>query len=170
MNKFQSLLEGGDLRSIGKANEIVDMIHNQADFDELFENLMATDRKIVRRAADAMEKITLRTPEYLLPHKKTLLQLCQTAKDIELKWHLALLIPRLSLTSKELHTIWNLLSQWASDATESKIVRVNAIQSLFYLLPQIPARTPQFHALLTELEKEKIPSSLARIRKLRKAK
>jgi hypothetical protein len=69
-----------------------------------------------------------------------------------------------------LHTIWNLLSQWASDATESKIVRVNAIQSLFYLLPQIPARTPQFHALLTELEKEKIPSLLARIRKLRKAK
>lgn len=85
MNKFQNLLEGGDLRSIGKANEIVDMIHNQADFDELFENLMATDRKIVMRAADAMEKITLRTPEYLLPHKKTLLQLCQTAKDIELK-------------------------------------------------------------------------------------
>lgn len=57
MNKFQNLLEGGDLRSIGKANEIVDMIHNQADFDELFENLMATDRKIVMRAADAMEKI-----------------------------------------------------------------------------------------------------------------
>jgi hypothetical protein len=45
------------------------------------------------RAADAIEKITLQHPEYLVKYKDDLLELCYVAKHKELKWHLALLIP-----------------------------------------------------------------------------
>lgn len=92
MNKFQDILKGGDLRSIGKANEIVAMVNNQTAFDELFEGLTYSERKVVMRTADAIEKITLRKSDYLQKHKTELLNLCQSAKDIELKWHLALLV------------------------------------------------------------------------------
>lgn len=45
VTKFQDPLQGGDLRSIGKANEIVSMVKDQNDFDELFSGLYHSDRK-----------------------------------------------------------------------------------------------------------------------------
>lgn len=52
MNQFEEILQGGDLRSIGESNRIGSLIKNQEDFDELFELLFHTDRKVAMRAAD----------------------------------------------------------------------------------------------------------------------
>ncbi|MBS7787690.1 hypothetical protein KIH23_10305 [Flavobacterium sp. CYK-55] len=169
MNKFQDILKGGDLRSIGKANKIVAMVNNQTAFDELFEGLTYSDRKVVMRTADAIEKITLRKSDYLQKHKIELLNLCQSAKDIELKWHLALLVSRLNLTQKELGNTWDLLTKWASDRKESKIVRVNSIQGLFNLLQQNPSLSQDFNLTLSEIGKENVASLNARIKKLQNA-
>jgi len=109
VNRFQELLKGGDLRSIGKANEIVAMVKDQAAFDALFEGLSCPDRKVVMRTADAIEKITVSKPGYLQQHKTVLLNLCRDAKDIALKWHPALLVPRLHLTEQESAAMWSLL-------------------------------------------------------------
>jgi hypothetical protein len=110
MKNFENTLKGGDLRSIGKANDIVKEVNNKNDFDSLFTGLFHEDRKVVMRAADAIEKITITNPEYLADHKKEILGLLQTAKHIELKWHLALLISRLALTEAELGEIWQILT------------------------------------------------------------
>ncbi len=169
MNKFQEILKGGDLRSIGKVNEIVTMVNTQNDFDELFIGLNHSDRKVVMRTADAIEKITLDKSDYLQKHKTELLNLCQIAKDIELKWHLVLLVSRLSLTKKELGNTWDLLTKWATDKKESKIVKVNSIQGLFNLLRQNHELSQDFNLTLSEIEKEKIPSLNARIKKLQNA-
>lgn len=169
MNKFQDILKGGDLRSIGKANEIVPMVYNQTAFDELFEGLTYSDRKVVMRTAEAIEKITLRKSDYLKKHKIELLNLCQSAKDIELKRHLALLVSRLNLTQKELGNTWELLTKWASDRKESKIVRVNSIQGLFNLLQQNPALSQNFNLTLSEIGKENLASLNARTKKLQNA-
>ena len=85
-------------------------IKNQNDFDDLFNCLFRNDRIIIMRAADAIEKITVQTPLYLTKYKNILLELCHTAKNKELKWHLALLIPRLNLRSKEINTVWHILA------------------------------------------------------------
>ncbi|MDX1769642.1 MAG: hypothetical protein R3294_16440, partial [Arenibacter troitsensis] len=87
---IRKYLKGGDLRTIGGVNFLVPLIRNQKDFDRLFHYLRAKDRHIVMRAADAVEKITLRHPEYLESHKSTLLGLTQSSDDKELKWHLSL--------------------------------------------------------------------------------
>ena len=166
MSKFQEILKGGDLRSIGKANEIVGIVNNQTAFDELFEGLTYSDRKVVMRTADAIEKITLRKSDYLQKHKAELLDLCQRAKDIELKWHMALLVSRLILTQKELGNTWDLLTKWATDRKESKIVRVNSIQGLFNLFQQNPELSQDFNLTISEIEKENVPSINARIKKL----
>src|SRR5690606_6501075 len=110
----------------------------QNEFDELFAGLYHPDRKVVMRTADAIEKITLDKLSFLQKHKKELLNLCHPAQNIELKWHLALLVSRLRLTKKELSGVWAMLTEWATDNNESKIVRVNAIQGLFNLLQQGP--------------------------------
>ncbi|MGD0338393.1 MAG: hypothetical protein ABSB78_06365 [Bacteroidota bacterium] len=169
MRQIEKLLSGGDLRSIGKRNSVVLKIKNQNDFDELFQFLFHKDRIFAMRAADAIEKITIKNPVYLAKHKKKILELCNTADDRELQWHLALMIPRLHLTYKELKRIWNILSRWASDNTESRIVRVNSIQGLFELSRVYTKLITDFNMILSNIERQNIPSITARIKKLRKS-
>jgi hypothetical protein len=164
-------LKGGDLRSIGKANVIISEITNQKKFDKLFEGLFDTDRLVVMRAADAVEKITIAHPEYLDSHKKQLLELFQTANHIELKWHLAQLMPRLilrlKLSEKETGIIWDKLTQWALDKTGSRIVRVNSIQALFDIQKQYPELRKDFENTIAQADRQNVPSVSARIRILR---
>ena len=169
VTKFEYILTGGDLRSISKANEIVEMVHTQEDFDELFPGLQNTDRKIVMRTADAIEKITISKSGYLQKHKTEVLNLFQSAKEKELKWHMALIVSRVKLSKKELGKTWDTLTKWATDKKESKIVRVNSIQSLSDLLQQDNELAQDFELTLFEIAKENIPSINARIRKLKKA-
>jgi hypothetical protein len=167
MSHFDDLLEGGDLRSLGQANKVISLINNQESFDELFKHLFHNDRKVVMRTADAIEKITLNNPGYLKQHKGDILNLCDTAKNIELKWHLALLVPRVSLTKKEFGKVWHLLTTWATDKKESKIVRVNSMQGLSNLLTERMELKPDFDLTIMKIEKENIPSINARIKKLK---
>lgn len=157
------------MRSIGKANELATMIRTQADFDKLFTGLYHPDRKVVMRTADAMEKITSSNPGLLQKHKPALLKLAPTASAIELKWHLALLLPRLELTKKETANTWDILARWAREKKESRIVRANSIQGLFQLKQQHPGWSADYERVLTAIMKEQVPSLLARIRKLEKS-
>lgn len=161
------LLSGGDLRSIGNSESLVSAVQNQMDFDELFALLFHSDRIIVMRAADVVEKITATLPGLLAKHTGSIFDLSHQAKNKELKWHLALLIPRLSLDQQELAQAWDILRDWAKDQTNSRIVRVNSTQGLFELMKWDSRRREEFLHLLEELQKEKIPSLTARIKKLR---
>lgn len=161
------MLKGGDLRSIGKANQIVALVNDQQTFDELFSALFNMDRIEIMRAADAIEKITANKPDYLHPHKYDILELCNKAMDIELKWHLALLVSRLDLTKKEVDNVWKILTRWASDKKESKIVRVNSLQGLHTILQSNQELIQDFNQVLNKVERENIPSINARIRKLK---
>ncbi|MCI1267296.1 MAG: hypothetical protein LKG19_12045 [Saprospiraceae bacterium] len=167
MKDFVNLLSGGDLRSIGKSNSVVSLIVNQQDFDELFKLIFLDDQLLVMRAIDAIEKITLKLPNYLIKHKNEILNLSTVAHDKELKWHLAQIIPRLSLTPHELTKAWKLLTNWALDKNNSRIVRVNSIQGLFEMLKENNELTQDFALTLTELEKEDIPSINVRIRSIK---
>jgi hypothetical protein len=77
-------------------------VQTQNDFDSLLHYLDHPNRLIVIGAADALEKISSTKPHFLFRHKKKIFGLCSSALNKELKWHLALLIPRLGLNSKEL--------------------------------------------------------------------
>ena len=162
--RFEKILKGGDLRSIGKTREVVAMVNDQQSFDELYQLLFHPDRKIVMRAADAIEKITVNHPEYLYAHKNQILPLLTSAGNIELKWHLAQLIPRLSLTRPEANKAVRVLFSWASDPKESRIVRANALQSLDEIISNFIDHKKEFLELIATIKKENIPSLNARIK------
>lgn len=168
MGKWRNRLGGGDLRSIGEADEIVRSIGGQEDFDEIFCELSADDRLVVMRAADVIEKASREHPEYLEKHKKQIFALCRRSQDKELRWHLALLIVRLPLSEQEKKDAWKQLSEWAAQPAESRIVRVNALQGLYEIMKMDGSFRQNFLALANEVEKHKIPSLNARLRKLRK--
>jgi hypothetical protein len=166
--QLERLLSGGDLRSIGKVDSVISRIKNQSDFDELFKCLFHQNRIVVMRAADAIEKIATKKTQYLTKHKRKIIKLFYVAENKELKWHLALIIPRLQLDNKELTTIWNGLTAWAKDKTNSRLVRVAAVQGLFEMVKQKNNLMTDLILTMNELERENISSINARIRNIRK--
>jgi len=160
----------GDRRSIGNSNQLVPTITTQLAFDDQFDLLFHKERTVAMRAADTIEKVTKNKPQFLRSHKNALVSLLLNADNIELKWHLALMIPRLNLTKTELKQCWERLKTWALDPNESRIVRVNAIQALFDLLPKHNRLAPAELLLVIEtVSKENIPSVKARLKRLSNA-
>lgn len=165
---FAHLLLGKDRRTIGNADQVVQLIVDQRSFDELFGLVFHHERNLVMRAADAVEKVTRTHKEFLVPHKIQLLSLLKSAGPMELKWHIAQLVPRLSLDPHELQEVWSILSYWVQNPNESKIVRVNSLQGLFDFAIDHPAFKVSLQNILNTVEREPIPSLIARIKKLRR--
>ena len=115
-----------------------------------------------------LKKLLSKIRYFLKKHKKAIFGLCDTAYNKELKWHLALLIPRLELSKEELSKTWNALTRWAKDKTNSRIVRLNSIEGLFELLKKEGGRKQDYELTLLELEEENIPSLSARIKSIKK--
>ena len=166
---FTHLLLGKDLRTIRRNNGVIDAVHDQASFDELFALVFHRERTLVMRAVDAVEKITASNKEYLIPHKAQLFAILKSADHKELKWHIAQLITRIDLDNSEAEEVSHILGYWAMNKNESKIVRVNSLQGLFDLSKKFPAIRDAFENAIHAMETEPIPSIQARIRKLRKA-
>jgi hypothetical protein len=166
VNDLKKYLQGGDLRSIAGVDQLMPLIKTQKKFDELFTWLHSQDRLIVMRAADAIEKVTRTQPAYLDPHQTEIIELLKTAKDKELRWHAAQLAPRIDLSWNKVEQVWNKLEDWARDRSESKIVRVNALQALFELSGKYVELKKDFEQIAREVKAEGIPSINARLSKL----
>nr|WP_294949274.1 hypothetical protein [uncultured Mucilaginibacter sp.] len=164
----EEFLSGGDLRSIGNSDWLAAHIKTQSKFDELFNLLAHRNRLIAMRAADAVEKITVSHPQFLNRHKNKIFELCAISVNKELKWHLALLMPRLPIDGDEAQKAWGILAGWALDNSNSRIVRVNAIQALYELTVRHALSSKYLDGLLSKLATENIPSINARIKKVRR--
>ncbi len=165
---FAPMLLGGDLRSIARSNEVARLVEDQQTFDDLFGLLLHHERLLVMRAADAIEKVTIRHPQFLMPHKNQLFSLLKGSMDKELKWHIAQLITRLSLTAEEQAEVWKILRYWVQNPNESKIVRVNSLQGLYEMTVQYPSMRERLLNVIDTVSHELIPSLQARSKKIRK--
>lgn len=123
-------LTGGDLRSIGNADEVVVQIgNNQELFDELFHGIFHNEPLIRMRAADAAEKVSAKYPHLLTKHKQQILNSIKSMEQQEVKWHIALMLSYLELSKPEVEIVINQLIEWGSNKNDSKIVRVNSMQA-----------------------------------------
>jgi hypothetical protein len=128
-SKLLDQLRGGDRRSIGVSNEVVAAVLREPDrFDELFDCLRAQDEIVRMRAADAIEKITRDRPELLEPNKAVPLNETARLEQQEIRWHVAQLIPRLTLEPSERETAIEILTLYLHD--KSRIVRAFALEAL----------------------------------------
>ena len=103
-------------------------LKNSGLFPELLAGLWSEDPIVRMRAADAAEKVTRKNPQLLQPFKKELLGLMADAGQQELRWHLAVMIPRLPLTSWERQRATSLLNSYLED--RSSIVKTLLFRGL----------------------------------------
>jgi hypothetical protein len=163
--KLADLLKGGDRRSIGRANEVAATIAKTPQlFPELISNLWSEDPVARMRAADAAEKVSRDQPRLLRPHKRELLGLLAEARQQELRWHLAAMIPRLELTPAEHTKAADALEAFLDD--RSSIVKTFALQGLADLAALDPRMREGVIEKLREATRTGTPAMKARSRKL----
>jgi len=165
MNDVLRKLEGGDRRSIGRANEVVaDVLNNPPLFEAIFNAMLSDDPIIRMRSADAVEKITAKHPEYLLPYKKKLIQQVAGIEQQEVRWHVAQMFPRLELSEEQRAVIVEILLDYLND--KSKIVKAFSMQALADLAERDASLRVKVIKLLEELTRTGSPAMRSRGRKL----
>jgi HEAT repeat protein len=160
-----SFLAGGDRRTIGQSDKVAAMASDDPKlFSSLIAGLWSADPLVRMRAADAAEKVTREHPELLRPHKKELLGLMSEATERELRWHLAVMIPRLPLNARERQIAISSLTRYLED--RSSIVKTFALQGLGDLAQKEPSVRPKVVETLREATRNGTPAMKARSRKL----
>jgi hypothetical protein len=129
MTDILDKLRGGDLRSIGRANEVAqEVVHSPDLLASVFAGLLDNDPVVRMRAADAVEKASTRRPALLQPFKRELLGRVGASEQKEVRWHVALMLPRLGLNSRERRQAVAILLDYLEDT--SSIVKTFAMQGL----------------------------------------
>jgi hypothetical protein len=164
-NDLLKRLAGGDRRSIGRSNEVAELVFKRpALFAELIRGMYAEDPLVRMRAADAAEKVSLKQPNLLRPFKSELLRLLEDAREAELRWHLAQMVPRLPLTSKERLRAAATFRHYLED--RSSIVKTCAMQALADLSAHDESLRPETRRLLQDAVGNGTAAMKARARRL----
>lgn len=153
MKTLLQKLRGGDLRSIGRANEVARSVgENRQLFDEVFLGIFDEDPIVRSRSADAIEKASKRLPHFLQSHKKTIIARLQEFHQQEVRWHIALMLGSMKLTQKEVGIVIDVLLLWLHE-DKSKIVKVNCLQAL----ADIAQRNSWFANEVVKIIEEQMP-------------
>lgn len=158
-------LSGGDRRSIGKVNFVVNKVLKEPSlFDALFNGLFNEDDVVRMRAADAIEKISKTNPEILKPYKRKFIYEISQIEQQEVRWHLAQIFPRLNMTDKEKKEVINILKNYLND--KSKIVKTFAMQALTDFAEQDENLKKWVICLLKDTIEKGSPAMQSRAKKL----
>ncbi len=159
-------LKGGDLRSIGKANEVAEsIIKNPKLFQDVFEGVFNDEPLIRMRAADALEKVSSKHPEYLQPFKARLIKEVSKIAQQEVQWHAAQMFGYIELTQNERDEIIEILFAWLDDS-KSNIVKVCSMQTLAEFAEKDEKNRSKIINKITNVIRKGRPSVVSRGKKL----
>jgi hypothetical protein len=93
---FSDMLRGGRPNSLGRAEEVVDIVlADSRRLDELFEGLADPDELVRMRAGDALEKVCRHQPRWLVPYVDRLLDETGAIEQPSVQWHVAQILQQL---------------------------------------------------------------------------
>lgn len=168
MNKIMQKLRGDDLRSIGKADEVVqDILNDPSLFKELFEGMLNKDPVIRMRSADAIEKVSVKHPEYLQPFKSKLINHLSKIEQQEVRWHVAQMFSYIETSKIERNKIIKILLSYI-ETDESKIVKTFSMQTLADFAEKDEQIKPRMINLIKGMIKNGSPAIISRGKKILK--
>ncbi len=118
MNKILQQLNGGDLRSDGKANEVATQIIERPELlADLMEGFDSDNEMIRMRTAHAVEVISRKNGQLLESSKSKLIDHAGNDPLPETRWHLAQIFGNLPLSDRETETVLPILYGYLKDGT-----------------------------------------------------
>lgn len=167
INVLLAELEGGDIRSIGAANEVADRVIDEIGyFPLLVEGFFVEDPIIRSRASDAAVKVLDKKPVLLQPFKARILSDLPLIDQKETKWHYCLMIKSLDLNEKEQRIVYNQLIDFLNE--DNKFLKVHAMQALVDLTLTYSIKTKEIIDIVEKLATYGSASMQARGRHLLK--
>jgi len=113
------------------------------------------DALIRMRAADALEKATVRDASAIAPFRKELVDFLSQTEQKEMRWHLAQMVPRLPLDTRERRIAVAALERYLEDS--SSIVRTCALEALSRLASRNSTLQARIQELLRAAERNGTP-------------
>jgi hypothetical protein len=160
-----ALLIGGDRRSIGNSNRVCALVLADTKLlAPLVRHMWASDPVVCMRAADALEKISVQRAPLLQRFIPELLGLAGETLQPEVRWHLALMLPRLQLNRRQRLRVFARLHEYLGD--RSSIVKTTALQGLLTLAGEDRVLVPEAEGYLEHALRAGTPAMKARARKL----
>lgn len=168
MNKIIQKLAQGDMRTIGRSQEVVEEVLNDNSLlHELFEGLSDSNPAVRMRAADALEKVTAQKPELLKPYKSKLVEISKEATQQEVQWHIAQMLGLLKLEDNEAVVVYEILNDYYQ-TTKSNIVKVMSLEAMCHIAQSDEALKENVEKILIDAIKHSSPSVTARAKKLKR--
>jgi hypothetical protein len=162
---LRQMLTGGDRRSLGRSAEAVALMRERPEYSQMLVGLLCdSDVVVCMRAADVLEKLSRESGSLLQPFAAELLGLMAEARQQEIRWHLASIVPRLELTPVELGYAAGILESYLDD--HSSIVKTFAMQGLWELSRKDAQMRSRIVERIQELARTGTPAMRARGRKL----
>ncbi len=165
MTDVIAMLSGGDRRSVGRVQEVVEaVLRDNSLLPALLDGMEHGEPVIQMRSADAAEKISRIRPGWFQKRVRELLEMAKRARQQEVRWHLAQILPRLDLDARQRAALAGTLRHYMKD--ESRIVRVCAMSALADLALADAAFKPAATAIVEDRVRNGSPAERARARKL----
>lgn len=164
MNELLDLLRGGDIRSDGPSDEVVEIVlANKAMFEDLLHGLSISDDVIRGRSADALEKIARSKPEWLVSNLPTILTAAKRDDLAMVRWHMAMVLGHLAMYDDKVIEICTLLLDLLED--ESTFVRSWAIVSLCIVARGYPELREEVVQKVSSLDQDTSPAIRSKVHK-----
>jgi hypothetical protein len=166
--KIRDVLLAGDRRTLGRSDEVLEFVAAKpAALRQVMDCLFDADAGVCLRASDVVEKVSQIDAGLVQPFKGLLLGLLAEVTQIEVRWHLALIVPRLRLSRAECRQVAGILRSYLED--RSSIVKTCALQGLSDLARQDGLLKPEVRELLESAAASGTAAMRARARKLLRA-
>lgn len=165
MHPILKKLQGGDRRSIGESNAVVvEVLASPELVNVLIDGLLIDDAVVRMRASDALEKVSVAQPDLVEPYKAKLIGISESAAQIEVQWHMALMLPRLALTHEESVAVVDVLISYLSG--RSSIVSTCVMQAFYEIAQSDKELAPDLVRHIREMTKIGTKAMQARGKKL----
>lgn len=149
--QMEGWLSGGDLRSDGSSNEVVEFVlANHHALEDLVAALDSEDPVVRGRAADALEKVGRSLPDQVSDHISEVMHKARTDDVPMVRWHLAMLLGHLLVHQGQRVSIETVLLKMLED--DSVFVVSWVISSLALLALLEPSRQPAILAAIGPFE------------------
>lgn len=161
-------LARGDRRSAGDAPSIAaEIAADRGKLAELVGCLFDRDASVRMRAADALERVSRGNAGWLDAYVDHLLTDAVAIEQVEVRWHIAQIVPRLTMDGEQRRRAAVLLADWFENSP-SRIVQTSALQAVVDLAESDAALRATSAEMLGRAMRSGVPSLAARARRILK--
>jgi hypothetical protein len=133
----EMLAEDGKKNSLGRANEVAELVSNdKSRLDELYQTMFDDNAWVRMRAADAYEKVCRQHPIWLVPYIDRLQQELAHSTQASIQWHLAEIYVQVELNHSQKKRAIEWAAKLLSTADADWIVAANCMNMLAHFTRQ----------------------------------